>query len=66
MRHLGLLQWHGIKRANGLIKLLNTFAVLDLDLKIARFVARPDYLMATLPMLLNQFGPIVPFAPIKE
>ena len=48
---------HGIKRADGLIKLPDTFAVLDLDLKIARFVPHLDYLMAsTRQCLLNQFA----------
>ena len=48
---------HGIKRADGLIKLPDTFAVLDLDLKIARFVPDLDYLMAsTRQGLLNQFA----------
>src|SRR4029077_18230346 len=48
---------HGIKRADGLIKLPDTFAVLDLDLKIARFVPDLDYLMAsTRQCLLNQFA----------
>src|SRR3984957_4697140 len=48
---------HGIKRADGLIKLPDTFAVLDLDLKIARLVPDLDYLMAsTRQCLLNQFA----------
>src|SRR6266446_4894261 len=48
---------HGIKRADGLIKLPDTFAALDLDLKIARFVPDLDYLMAsTRQCLLNQFA----------
>src|ERR1700732_1299487 len=47
---------HGIKRADGLIKLPDTFAVLDLDLEIARFASDLDYLMAsTRQCLLNQF-----------
>jgi hypothetical protein len=48
---------NGIKRADGLIKLPDTFAVLDLDLEIARFVPDLDYLMAsTRQCLLNQFA----------
>src|SRR6266446_3898458 len=48
---------YGIKRADGLIKLPDTFAVLDLDLKIARFVPDLDYLMAsTGQRLLNEFA----------
>src|SRR5258705_8246780 len=48
---------HGIKRADGLIMLPDTFAALDLDLKIARFVPDLDYLMAsTRQCLLNQFA----------
>jgi hypothetical protein len=47
----------GIKRADGLIKLPDTFAVLDLDLKIARFVTDLDDLMASARQgLLNQFA----------
>src|SRR6202035_2461557 len=47
----------GIKRADGLIKLPDTFAVFDLDLKIARFVPDLDDLMAsTRQCLLNQFA----------
>src|ERR1700733_3563627 len=47
---------HGIKRADGLIELPDTFAALDLDLEIARFVSDLDYLMAsTRQCLLNQF-----------
>src|SRR6202035_1813665 len=46
---------YGIKRAHGLIKLPDTFAVLDLDLKIARFVPDLDYLMVSIRQcLLNQ------------
>src|SRR6478672_10762362 len=45
-----------IKRADGLIKLPDTFAVLDLDSEIARFASDLDYLMAsTRQCLLNQF-----------
>jgi len=44
---LHLLNGHGIKRADGLIKLPDTFAVLDLDPEIARFVSDLDYLMAS-------------------
>src|SRR6202035_1528705 len=48
---------HGIERAYGLIKLPDTFAVLDLDLKIARFVPDLDYLMScTRQCLVNQFA----------
>src|SRR5258707_13534620 len=48
---------HGIKRSDGLIKLPDTFAVIDLDLKIARFLPDLDYLMAsTRQCLLNQFA----------
>src|SRR5258706_15780548 len=48
---------HGIKRADGLIKLPDTFAVLDLDLKIASFVPDLDYLMtSTRQRLLNEFA----------
>src|SRR5579859_1731634 len=48
---------HGIKRTDGLIKLPDTFAVLDLDLKFARFVTGLDDLMAsTRHRLLNQFA----------
>src|SRR6202030_690329 len=48
---------HGIKRADGLIKLPDTFAVLDLDLKIDRFASDLDYLMAsTRQCFLNQFA----------
>src|SRR5258707_5932706 len=48
---------HGIKRADGLIKLPDTFAALDLDSEIARFVSDLDYLMAsTRQCLLNQFA----------
>src|SRR5580704_11961371 len=48
---------HGIKRADGLIKLPDTFAVLDLDAEIARFASDLDYLMAsTRQCLLNQFA----------
>src|ERR1700688_1479969 len=47
---------HGIKRADGLIKLPDTFAVLDLDSEIARFASDLDYLMgSTRQCLLNQF-----------
>src|ERR1700730_15448612 len=47
---------HGIKRADGLIKLPDTLAVLDLDSEIARFASDLDYLMAsTRQCLLNQF-----------
>src|SRR5882672_8853301 len=43
--------------ADGLIKLPDTFAVLDLDLKVARFVPDLDYLMAsTRQCLLNEFA----------
>jgi len=46
----------GIKRADGLIKLPDTFAVLDLDSEIARFASDLDYLMAsTRQCRLNQF-----------
>src|SRR5260370_31155705 len=38
---------HGIKRADGLIKLPDTFAVLDLDSEIARFAFHLDYLIAS-------------------
>src|ERR1700719_3817095 len=48
---------HGIKRADGLIKLPDTFAVLDIDSEIARFVPDLDYFMAsTRQCLLNQFA----------
>jgi hypothetical protein len=46
-----------IKRADGLLKLPDTFAVLDLDLEIARFAPDLDDLMAsTRQSLLNQFA----------
>src|SRR5258708_27966462 len=41
---------HGIKRADDLIKLPDTFAVLDLDLKIATFVTYLDYIIANTPI----------------
>src|SRR5258708_7802971 len=48
---------HGIKRADGLIKLPDAFAVLDLDLKTACFASALDYLMATTRQCrLNQFA----------
>jgi len=47
----------GIKRADGLIKLPDLFAVLDLDSKIARFVPDLDYAHGQHPpMPLNQFA----------
>src|ERR1700729_3035379 len=47
---------HGNKGADGLIKLPDTFAALDLDFEIARFASDLDYLMAsTRQCLLNQF-----------
>src|SRR6266704_4613104 len=47
---------HGIERVDSLIKLPDTFAVLDLDSEIARFASVLDYLMAsTRQCLLNQF-----------
>src|SRR4029077_6346674 len=56
-RDLACCNGHGIKRADGLIKLPDTFAVLDLDLKSARFVPDLDYLMpSTCQCLLNQFA----------
>src|SRR6202158_4656902 len=48
---------HGNNRAGALKNFPDTFAVLDLDLKIARFVPDLDYLMAsTRQCLLNQFA----------
>src|SRR5258708_28426379 len=48
---------HGIKRADGLTKLPDTFAVLHLDSEIARFVSALAYLMAsTRQVLLTQFS----------
>src|SRR6266403_5219242 len=47
---------HGIKRADGLIKFPDTFAVLDFDSEIPRFASDLDYLIAsTRQCLLNQF-----------
>jgi len=44
---LHLLQWPRHQRADGLDKLPDTFAVLDLDSEIARFASDLDYLMAS-------------------
>src|SRR5258708_12289834 len=45
---------HGIKRADGLIELPDTFAVFDFDSEIARFASDLDYLMpSTRQCLLN-------------
>src|ERR1700688_2939546 len=54
--HFTCCNGHGIKGADGLIKLPDTFAVLDLDSEIARFASDLDDLMAsTRQCLLNQF-----------